>query len=264
MRLAGTHALVTGGSRGIGREIAAALKARGARVTIVARDQATLEQAGRELGAAATVAADLSDLSQVSAVIARAEAAAGPADVLVNNAGLQCTTPLAQTDGETLRIQMVTNLLAPLELARVAVRGMVQRDRGAIVNISSVAGDAAMAKQVGYCSSKSGLTAATRCLQRELRGSGVSAMLVALGLVAGTDMTVELRADPVADAMLDRFGMLPPVNASEVGRRVAAGIESGRRTLVLPALSAPMHYLTLVPTRVIDALLVGTKNSERN
>jgi uncharacterized protein len=258
VKLAGTHAVVTGGSRGIGREIALALASRGVRITLVARNPDALDRAGHELHAA-TVEADLSDLEQVRTVIPRAEAERGPVDVLVNNAGLQCTTPLADTDAEALRTQMVTNLLAPLELARIAVRGMRERDSGTVVNISSVAGDAAMAKQVGYCSSKSGLTSATRCLQRELRGTGVRAVLVALGLVSGTDMTTDLREDPVADAMLGRFGMLPELTSTEVGRRVAGAIEADRGTLVLPALAAPMHYLNLIPTLLVDALLAGTR-----
>jgi NAD(P)-dependent dehydrogenase (short-subunit alcohol dehydrogenase family) len=262
VRLEGTHALVTGGSRGIGRDIAAALAARGARVTIVARDPAALERAGRELGAG-TVVADLSDLEQVGSVFLRAEADQGPVGVLVNNAGVQCTTPLAETESEVLRAQMVTNLLTPLELSRVAVRDMLARGVGAVVNISSVAGDAAMGKQVGYCSSKAGLTAATRCLQRELRGTGVHAMLVALGLVTGTDMEKDLRSDPVAEAMLGRFGMLPELTPAEVGRRVADGIESGRSTLVLPAIAAPMHYLNQIPTRLVDALLLGTRSPDK-
>jgi short-subunit dehydrogenase len=93
-------------------------------------------------------------------------------------------------------------------------------------------------------------------LQRELRPTNVGALLVVLGLVA-TDMIDELARDPVAAAMAKRFALLPELEVNAVARHIVDAVESGRRSLVLPRVAAPMHHLRLIPTRVVDGLLAG-------
>jgi short-subunit dehydrogenase len=208
-----------------------------------------------ELGAHG-VAADLAEVSQIDELVAKAVDAQGPIGVLVNNAGLNAPTPLAHTNETSLREQLTTNLVAPLQLARAVLPAMLERDAGCVVNIGSIAGDLAIANQVPYCATKAALASATRALQRELCRTNVRALLVVLGLVA-TDMIDELAKDPVAAAMAKRFALLRELQVDAVARRIADAVESGRPSLVLPRLAAPMHHLRLIPARVVDGLLAG-------
>jgi short-subunit dehydrogenase len=247
--------LVSGASRGLGLAIAGSLARRGTRLSLVARDTPKLAAAAKALGGMAFAA----DLSKPSVdVVERAEAAHGPIDVLINNAGINQVHLLRDLDEATLRAQLHTNLVTPLELTRRVLPGMLERDRGAVVNISSIAGDVAMRNQVGYCATKAGLSHATRAIQREVRGTRVQVHLVTLGLVA-TDMIDALKEDPIGARFAQRFSLLPVPTADEVGERVVQCIESGRRTLVLPSLAAPMHHLRLLPTYLTDGLLAGIK-----
>lgn len=253
--LEGAHVLITGASRGLGLELARAGARRGARLTITARNHALLGRVATDLGAKA-IAGDLSDATQLEELVSQAEDHHGPVDVLINNAGLNSPTALGEQGGASLRTQLSTNLLAPLELTRQALPGMRARNRGAIVNISSVAGDVAIRQQVPYCASKAGLSHATRALQRELRRTSVSAHLVVLGLVA-TDMIDELSRDPVAARIAKRFDLLPELSPSLVSERILTAVETGRGSLVLPGMAAPMHHLRLLPTYMTDGLLAG-------
>jgi len=255
MRTRGEHALVTGATRGIGRAIAVELARRGARLTIVSRTAEAVARVAAELGAHGVVA-DLADVDGFDRLIAQAVDAHGPVGILVNNAGLNAPTALAYASAASLRSQLITNLVAPLELARAVLPSMVERDAGCIVNISSIAGDVAIPHQVPYCATKAGLASATRVLQRELRGTNVNALLVVLGLVA-TDMIRELSEDQVGAVIAKRFALFPELQVDTVARHVIDAIESRRRSLVLPRLVAPMHHLRLIPTRVIDGLLAG-------
>jgi uncharacterized protein len=256
VKLSGAHVLVTGATRGIGLALAEAFKAAGASITGVARPGPRLDElTGRGWR---TIAADLSRAEDVDGLVERATSVHGPVDVLVNNAGLNVALKLANLDAETLRTVLMTNLWAPFELARQALPSMIGRRRGAVVNISSIAGELALRNQVPYCASKSGLTHGTRALQRELRGTGVAAHPVVLGLVA-TDMIDDLSADPVGAQMAKRFDRLPALDATVVAGRVVRVVERGRGAVVMPALAAPAHYLRLTPTYLTDGLLAGIR-----
>jgi uncharacterized protein len=257
MHIYNEHAIVTGATRGIGRAVAAELARRGARVTIVSRTPAAVTTVATELGAHGIVA-DLAEPVGLERVLDEATQAQGPIGLLVNNAGLNAPVALASTTAASLHAQLMTNLVAPLQLTRAVLPAMLDRGAGAVVNIGSIAGDLAIRNQVPYCATKAGLAAATRTLQRELRGTGVQAQLVVLGLVA-TDMIAELSEDPVAAAMAKRFAMLPELQVDAVARHVVKAIESGRPSLVLPRVAAPMHHLRLIPTRVVDGLLAGVR-----
>jgi short-subunit dehydrogenase len=251
----GQHAVVTGATRGIGRSVAAELARRGARVTVVARSANSVAAVAAELRGHG-VTADLTDVSRIEELVAEATDAQGPIGILVNNAGLNAPTSFAQTSAASLQEQLTTNLVAPLALIRAVLPAMLKRDAGAIANIGSMAGDLSIPNQLPYCTTKAGLASATRVLQRELRQTNVGALLVVLGLVA-TDMIDELAKDPVAAAMAKRFALLPELEVNAVARHIVDAVESGRRSLVLPRVAAPMHHLRLIPTRVVDVLLAG-------
>jgi uncharacterized protein len=254
------HVLVTGASRGIGFALALAFSDAGAVITASARQSERLDEVTQTPGWH-KLSADLSDPEQLVGLVQRAADGAGPVDVLINNAGLNIAQKLVDADAIGLRTQLSTNLLAPLELARQVLPGMIERRRGAIVNISSVAGDFALRNQVPYCASKSGLTHATRALQRELRGTGVSAHAVVLGLVA-TDMIDDLSGDPVGAQIAKRFDRLPALDPAVVADRVVRVVRRSRGTVVMPGLVGPPHYLRLLPTYLTDGLLAGIRDNE--
>ena len=260
MDLAGSHVLITGATRGIGLEVARDLSARKATVTIVGRDPSRLAEVAQELSVKA-IHADLSDEEQLATLVSRAERDNGPIDVLVNNAGLLVPGNLARMPSSDLRAVVVTNLLAPLELSRSVLDGMLRRRRGVIVNISSLAGEMALRNMLPYGATKSALSLATRGLQRELRGTGVKALLVVLGSVA-TEMTVrDSNRDPVTAATNRRFSRLAPLPPTEVATKIVTALERDRKVLMLPWYATPVHPLRMLPSRLADALLAGLPRS---
>jgi short-subunit dehydrogenase len=259
MNINGMHVVVTGGSRGVGPHIARAMIQRDAKVTVVARNATLLAEVGAELGAAA-VPVDLSDFDAVDTLLPRAEQANGPVDVLINNAAINIPGALVNQGPGVIRTVGVTNLLTPLELCRQALAPMLERGYGAVVNISSLAGELAMRNVIPYSSSKAGLTIATRALQRELRGTGVTAHLAVLGVV-DTEMIGDTNKDPVGAQIAGRFGVIPIKDPREVGERIVTMIERNQKACVIPAVGNPFHRVRLIPSRIADAILVGSPPS---
>lgn len=257
--LRGRHVVLTGATRGIGRGLAVELAARGARLSLVARDAEALGKTAAEFGAA-PIAVDLTRPEELDTVIPAAEAANGPVDVLINNAGLQAAGPLATVDPGQLRQVLAANLVAPLELCRQALNSMLPRGSGSLLNVSSIAGEFALRNIVPYCSSKAALTTATLALRRELAGTGIRAQLALLGYVA-TDMMTESQADSIAGAQASRLGRLPALTVESVASALADGIERGRMDIVLPPLAAPVHHFRALPTRLVDLIMVGIPRS---
>jgi short-subunit dehydrogenase len=258
MRLEGAHVLITGANRGIGRRIAEVMGSRGARLSLVARNAEALDAVAGELDANA-IHADLSDPSATAGVVPAAEEEGGPIDVLVNNAALNPVGPLGRVAQEALLATVLTNLHAPLELTRAALPGMLERRRGAIVNISSMAGAMAMRNAMPYGTTKAGVMLATRTLKRELRGTGVNAHLVVLGIVNTEMVPRAAEEDPLTRATTDRFAdRITPLDAHDVAERVVEAVATDRRRdLVMPPVAAGMLGLTNVPTRAADLLWAG-------
>ncbi|MGZ4370017.1 MAG: 3-oxoacyl-[acyl-carrier-protein] reductase [Gaiellaceae bacterium] len=203
--LEGKAALVTGGSRGIGRAIALELARAGADVTLSYRSgKDDAEQVASEAGARA-VEADVSDPEQAKALVD----AVGELDILVNNAGVTRDGLIARMSDEDWRIVIETNLSGTFHTCRAAARGMMKRRFGSIVNVSSIVGLHGNPGQANYSASKAGIIGLTKALARELGNRGVRANVVAPGYV-DTRLTQviadEMKELMLANTPLGRFG----------------------------------------------------------
>ena len=203
--LEGKLALVTGGSRGIGRAIALELGRAGAEVVVGYRTGA--EEAGAvaaEIGGR-TVQADVSDAESAKALVE----AAGDVDVLVNNAGLTRDGVLARMSDDDWRTVIDTNLSSVFFTCRAAARTMMRRRSGAIVNVSSIVGVHGNWGQTNYAASKAGIIGFTKSLAKELGSRNVRANVVAPGYVKTqlTDVLPEGATQTMLDATpLGRLG----------------------------------------------------------
>ncbi len=181
-------ALVTGGTRGIGRAIAAALIAEGMRVAVVARSSEQVEQTASELGCLG-LAGDVSEPATAASMVHQVEQALGPLDLLVNNAGLGGPMgPLWENDPEEWWRCMEVNLRAPLLLCHAALKSMVARRQGRIVNVASGAGAAAIPHMMAYVVSKTALIRFTEGLAMESGPHGIRVFALHPGTVR-TEMT---------------------------------------------------------------------------
>jgi len=158
--LSGATAIVTGGSRGIGPHIAAALTQRGARVALVARHHSELEAAARALGSngdqVLAVAADVTSAEGRRAVLETVEAELGPVDVLINNAGGDPQREFHKLTEQEIEGVLDLNLTSALILSRLVLPGMLARGRGHIVNVSSMAGRTSFPHTEAYAAAKDG------------------------------------------------------------------------------------------------------------
>jgi short-subunit dehydrogenase len=197
--LQGRTALVTGASGGIGREIARHLARAGMNVVVSGRREDVLAAAVQELQAlgarAAAVPADLADLSQVDPLIERSEAALGPLDVLVNNAGVESISAFTRYERTDLTSMIDVNLTAPLLLAHRVVPGMLERGRGHVVFVSSVAGKVGTAYNQPYSATKAALVGLTQSLRAEFLDAPVGFSVVCPGFVAGDGMYQRMAED---------------------------------------------------------------------
>ena len=203
--LDGRVAVVTGGSSGIGAEMARALGRAGARVVLVARDKDRLQTAGEGLWAegvgAAWVSADLADRAEVARAADEAEAAFGAPDILVNCAGVNVRPPLGSLSVEDWDLTMAVNLTAPFLLGQRFGPVMAARGFGRIINVTSQQAQRAFANSGGYGASKGGLAALTRSQSEAWAGSGVCCNSVCPGFVL-TRLNARLANDPAVVAAL--------------------------------------------------------------
>lgn len=172
--LSGRHALVTGGGRGIGRAVAAALTGAGATVTVLGRQQAALDDAVSKGHAAGLIVADVTDAAAISAGVKAAEAARGPFDILVANAGAAETAPFGKTEPERFRRLFELNVLGIVNCAQVLLPGMVARKFGRVVVVASTAGLKGYGYVSAYVTSKHAVVGLVRSLAIETAKSGVT------------------------------------------------------------------------------------------
>ncbi|HEV7168135.1 MAG TPA: beta-ketoacyl-ACP reductase [Micrococcaceae bacterium] len=184
----GRSVLVTGGNRGIGLAIAKAFLANGDKVAVTYRSETHLPEG--ILG----VRADVTDEASVDAAFTAVEAAHGPVEVLVANAGITKDTLLLRMSEEDFTSVIDTNLTGAFRVIKRASRGMIRLRKGRVVLISSVSGLYGAPGQINYSASKAGLLGIARSLTRELGSRGITANVVAPGFI-NTDMTAELPED---------------------------------------------------------------------
>jgi 3-oxoacyl-[acyl-carrier protein] reductase len=187
--LTGKTAFVTGSTRGIGLAIARAFHAAGARVAIVGRDAERARSVAGELGdRTAGVACDVAVAGQVEAALAAAESALGPVDILVNNAGLTRDNILLRLTDADWDAVLDANLKGAFHTTRAAIKGMMKRRSGRIINVTSVVGLTGNKGQANYAASKAGLIGFTKSVAKEYAGRGILANCIAPGYIE-TDMT---------------------------------------------------------------------------
>jgi 3-oxoacyl-[acyl-carrier protein] reductase len=190
--LAGRSALVTGASRGIGREIALALAQAGARVACVATNEALLAELAAQIGPSAlAIRCDVSKAAEIDAAVEKAAGAFGGLDILVNNAGITRDNLLLRIREEDWDAVLDTNLKGPYLFIKAAGRYLMRSKAGRVINISSVAGILGNAGQANYASSKAGLIALTKTAARELGSRAVCVNAVAPGFIK-TDMAAKV------------------------------------------------------------------------
>lgn len=180
-------ALVTGGSRGIGRAIARSLSEAGFFVVVASRS-------GDSPDGLASVAMDVSDPTSIAAAVQIVQEQHGPISVLVANAGITRDTLLVRMSDDEIASVIDTNLVGTIVLARSVLRDMIKARSGRIIFISSVVGMLGSSGQVNYAASKAGLVGAARSLAREVGARGITVNVVAPGFVE-TDMTDVLDED---------------------------------------------------------------------
>ena len=219
--LAREVAIVTGASAGIGAATAHELARRGARVVLAARRIPELEAQARSIvdqgREALAIPTDISDPPQVERLVEQAQDAFGRVDVLVNNAGIGWTKLLARSSAEEITNVVDINLTGAILMTRAVLPGMLERDRGAIINVSSVCGRVAV--EPLYSATKYGIRGFSLALRRQLVGSKVSVSLVSPGNIR-TDMTKDIQ-----ETMAE-----PEV----VAEAIASLISHPRRELVVP------------------------------
>jgi short-subunit dehydrogenase len=235
MNLDGAVCLVTGASSGIGWATALRLLApgAGARVIALGRDAgaldelvATAHERGHPRDRIACIRADLSDPADVDLAVQEAIAAFGRVDVLVNNAAQGWAGPFAEQDADGADYLVRVNLIAPIRLTRALLPAMLERRRGAIVNVSSVAGHVGVKEEAVYVSTKAGLIGFSESLRYELAGSGVTVGVVSPGVVQ--------------TAFFERRGRLydrrfpRPISSERVAETIVRAIRTGRPQLFVP------------------------------
>jgi short-subunit dehydrogenase len=250
--------LVTGASSGIGAEIARQLARRGLGLTLVARRADRLQTLADELSArhgvrAEVIGADLTEQTarqQIAAEVARRELVV---DVLVNNAGFSTTGPVHGSDVDREVAMIRTDVEAVAALCSIFVPGMVDRGRGAVLNVASTAAFQPLPGQAGYAAAKAFVLAYSQALRAELKGRGVTVTVLCPGPVE-TEFaeTAGFDADEAANALPKIMWL----SAEAVAKAAVDGLEKGRRVVVPGAANRISAYgAQLAPKRVLLPIL---------
>lgn len=216
--LNGKTAVVTGASGGIGGAIAKSLHAAGVKLVISGTRREALDALNAELGGAATVlTCNLSDPESIAALVRDAENALGHIDILVNNAGITKDNLSMRMKDEEWDQVIAVNLTATFKLIRAAMKGMIKRRAGRIINVTSVVGTMGNPGQANYCASKAGIAGMTKSVAQEIASRGVTVNCVAPGFIKTpmTDALNEEQQKRITDNIpASRFGLPEDVAGS--------------------------------------------------
>jgi 3-oxoacyl-[acyl-carrier protein] reductase len=207
-------AVVTGAGRGIGRAIAVELGKLGARVVLTARSRTELEETARTIGLSASVVpADVRKKEELQRLFEHTATAIGPVDVLVNAAGLGIFGPVAGFKDEDFETLIQTNLRGIFFTVRFVLPSMIERKRGHIINIASIAGKVGSANRAVYCASKFGVVGFTESLAEEVRQHGIRASVICPG-------STDTRFSPGETSGKARERMLSPADIAHAVRMI--------------------------------------------
>lgn len=251
------HVVLTGASAGIGAALARTLAAAGARLTLVARRRDRLEALAESLAAAFgtrthLAPVDLSDPPAATGFLAEAEAALGPVDVLVNNAGLQVVGRTHAVDIDAAEATLRTNLLTPLRLIHAVLPAMLARRSGVVVNVASMAALAPTPGMTWYNAGKAGLAGASEALAGELQGTGVQVITVYPGIIGDTDMARSALDKYHADKLVIRIQ--PTGTADQLSAVIVRAIERQRSSRVIwPRMNAVARHFPAATRWMMDA-----------
>jgi uncharacterized protein len=255
MKIAGTRALITGASRGIGVDLARGLRRSGADVALVARGADQLAALASELGGKA-YPTDLTDRAALRGLLDRVEID-GPIDILINNAGDEKIGGFDEMDADTLDFIVTLNVLAVAELQRQAVPRMIKRGRGHIVNVSSYAAVICPPNLATYAATKAFITHHTSNLAEEFRHTPVRFTKVEIGEVRDTGLMDKGRTDAAFAALLQRLYRIHAsrlITPAEITAATLKAIERERGSVRLPRRIAGGSYLADAPRQLTHLL----------
>ena len=260
MKLAGRRVLLTGASRGLGAALATAFADRGAELALVARSSEQLDTVAAGLAGRA-YPCDLGDLGSIDDLVA-AVSADGPIDILVNNAGVSNVGWFMDRTRDEINQVVTVNLLAPIHLCRAVLPGMLERRRGQVVNMSSMAAVIAPPGLAAYGASKAGLSHFTAGLRADLRGSPITLTTVHLASVS-TEMDDEARSYGPLRHLAERSGGRDITSMGDFVSTVVGGIEADRQEIRIPRAMWPLAAAANLPRRVGRAIFARAPVFER-
>lgn len=245
MDYSGAHAIVTGGSSGIGRALVGRLVERGSRVSVLALDDADLaatrEQRSSSSDEVTTLPVDVSEASQVRAAVAEAVQIQGPCDLLVTSAGISRPGHFLELTDEHFERQMAVNYFGTLHAIRAVAPSMVERGNGSIVAVSSAAGLLGVFGYSAYGATKYAVRGLCDVLRTELKPKGIY-----VGCVFPTDVDTPQFAGErpfLPDEALSISGSVKPISADEVAMAILKGIDRRRANIFTDPTTATLDRL---------------------
>lgn len=251
--LEGRVVLITGGSRGLGLELARVFADEGARLALLARDADALERARAEIAARGAQVdvfpCDLRDPGQIDRSVSSVLSRFGTVDVLVNNAGVILGSPLAHLGEEDFEEEMDVHFRAPLRLTRALMPVLGRRGEGRVVQIASIGGLVAMPHLLPYCASKFALVGLSDGLRAELSGSGIRVTTVCPGLMrTGSHVNAWFKGRHKAEFTIFALLGSSPLTSMDAERAARRIVEACRRGEPLLVLGLPARALRLAAT----------------
>ncbi len=242
MKFNGTVALITGGSRGLGLELARQLADAGARLALCARSLDELERAGDELRARGadvfTAPCDVTDRREVEEIVHTVQDRLGPIDILINNAGTIQVGPLIEMEIEDFEQAMKVHFWAPLYMTHAVLTGMRRRGKGRIVNVSSIGGKVGVPHLAPYVASKFALTGLSEALRSELTAQGIYVTTACPGLMrTGSHVHARFKGQNQKEYAWFSIGnALPPlsIGVREAAEQILRACKFGDPEIVFP------------------------------